>query len=43
MIKKIIEDTGCEIPCYNLACAEYKCMDAIKVGDVMEAVEKILV
>ncbi|MBI4335283.1 MAG: lipopolysaccharide heptosyltransferase II [Candidatus Omnitrophica bacterium] len=36
------EDTGCEIPCYNFSCAEYKCMEAIKVEDVVAAARKLL-
>jgi lipopolysaccharide heptosyltransferase II len=29
----------CEVPCYELACRDYKCMDAITVEDVVEAFE----
>lgn len=34
VVRKI---TGCEIPCYDLACRDYRCMDAITVGDVLAA------
>lgn len=35
------KDTGCDIPCYDLGCCDYKCMAAIKVGDVLEAIQRI--
>jgi heptosyltransferase II len=36
------KDVGCEIPCYDLSCGDYKCMEAITVADVLEAVKGIL-
>ena len=35
------KQTGCEIPCYDTACADYRCMDAISVGDVLAAFEEM--
>ena len=35
------KQTDCEIPCYDLSCADYKCMNAIKVEDLIEAVGRI--
>ncbi len=32
----IQKNVGCEIPCYDLTCDNYRCMDAIKVDDVLE-------
>ncbi|MGB2705740.1 MAG: lipopolysaccharide heptosyltransferase II [Candidatus Omnitrophota bacterium] len=31
----IQKDVGCEVPCYDLTCDNYKCMDAITVDDVL--------
>ena len=31
----------CEIPCYDLSCINYRCMKAITVEEVIEAVEKL--
>ena len=36
----IWKDVGCEVPCYNLSCNDYRCMKAITVEDVMEAITK---
>ena len=33
---------GCEVPCYNLNCADYKCMNAISVEDVLREADKVL-
>jgi lipopolysaccharide heptosyltransferase II len=37
----LIKDTGCEIPCYNLSCKDNKCMKAITVEDVIDAMMEI--
>jgi len=31
------KDVNCEIPCYNLSCADNRCMKAITVEDVLDA------
>ncbi|MFH1854406.1 MAG: lipopolysaccharide heptosyltransferase II [Candidatus Omnitrophota bacterium] len=31
------KDVGCEIPCYKLSCSDNKCMKAISVDDVLDA------
>jgi len=31
----IQKDVGCEVPCYDLTCGNYRCMDAITVDDVL--------
>ena len=36
------EDVGCRIPCYNFSCSEYKCMEAIKPQDILEAARKLV-
>lgn len=36
------QDVGCQIPCYNFSCSEYKCMEAIKPQDILEAARKLL-
>ncbi|MFA4991664.1 MAG: lipopolysaccharide heptosyltransferase II [Candidatus Omnitrophota bacterium] len=36
------KDVGCEIPCYKLSCLDNKCMKAISVSDVIEALTGIL-
>jgi lipopolysaccharide heptosyltransferase II len=40
-IKVIHKDIGCKIPCYNVKCKDNRCMQAISVEDVLEAVEGI--
>ena len=37
----IKKDIGCEVPCYESNCENYKCMEAIKVEDVLGEFEKI--
>ena len=37
----IHKDVGCEIPCYQLDCNDNRCMKAISVYDVLQAVQKI--
>ena len=37
----IQKDTDCEIPCYDLTCLEYKCMNAITVDDVLKVFERM--
>lgn len=37
----IQKDVGCRTPCYNAECSDNKCMKAISVEDVLEAVKKI--
>ncbi|MFC1621608.1 lipopolysaccharide heptosyltransferase II [Candidatus Omnitrophota bacterium] len=34
------KEIDCEIPCYKLSCKDNKCMSAISVKDVMEAIER---
>lgn len=36
------KDTGCDIPCYDKNCGDYRCMSAITPDEVFEAVKKIL-
>lgn len=31
----------CEIPCYDLSCRDFRCMEAVSVEDVMDAVERL--
>jgi len=38
----IMKQQECEVPCYDLACTDNRCMKAIKVEDVVEEVESIL-
>lgn len=33
---------SCDVPCYDLACSDHSCMEAITVDDVMEAAGKAL-
>jgi len=33
---------GCEIPCYDTSCADYRCMEAITVEDVMKSARELL-
>ncbi|MEA3560218.1 MAG: lipopolysaccharide heptosyltransferase II [Candidatus Omnitrophota bacterium] len=35
----IWKDVGCEVPCYNLSCNDYRCMKAITAEDVMRAIQ----
>jgi heptosyltransferase-2 len=37
--KVIWKDVGCEVPCYNFSCNDYRCMKAITVEDVMQAIK----
>lgn len=37
------KDVGCEIPCYDLSCVDYKCMEVVRVEDVLKAADKLLV
>ena len=37
----IQKDVGCQTPCYQLDCKDNRCMKAITVEDVLEAVKKI--
>jgi lipopolysaccharide heptosyltransferase II len=41
--KKIVlqKDVGCKIPCYRSSCNSYKCMNAIEVTDILNAVEEL--
>jgi lipopolysaccharide heptosyltransferase II len=32
----------CDIPCYDVACKDYKCMNSIKVEEVLEASDQML-
>lgn len=32
---------GCEVPCYDLTCSDYRCMEAISVEDVLDAVKRL--
>ncbi len=36
------KETECSVPCYVVNCKRNKCMDAITVADVMEAIEKLV-
>lgn len=36
------KDIDCPVPCYDETCKNYRCMEAITVADVMEAVKKVL-
>ena len=37
----IRKDTECEIPCYDLECRNYRCMDAITVDDVLRIFDRM--
>ncbi|OGW75260.1 MAG: lipopolysaccharide heptosyltransferase II [Omnitrophica bacterium RBG_13_46_9] len=37
----IQKDTGCDVPCYDLACDDYMCMKAISVGDVLNVFDRM--
>lgn len=36
------KDVGCPVPCYEVSCADNKCMKAVTVDEVFKAVKKIL-
>lgn len=36
------EGVDCEIPCYDLSCGDYRCMEAITVQNVVEVAERLL-
>jgi lipopolysaccharide heptosyltransferase II len=36
------KDVGCQIPCYEVTCPDNKCMKAISVNEVFEALKSIL-
>jgi len=36
------KDIGCPVPCYDKTCNDYRCMKAITVDDVMEAVASVI-
>lgn len=36
------KEVECPVPCFNKNCRKYRCMEAITVADVMEAIEKLL-
>jgi lipopolysaccharide heptosyltransferase II len=36
----IRKDVGCEVPCYDFACKDYKCMKAITADDVIGVIEE---
>ena len=38
----IQKDVGCEIPCYDKNCQDYRCMQAITVDEVLQKVEALL-
>lgn len=38
----IQKDVGCEVPCYDVACSDNRCMKAISVGDVMEKIRAFI-
>ncbi len=38
----IQKDVGCEVPCYDVACSDNRCMKAISVRDVMEKVRAFI-
>jgi len=37
----IQKDVECEIPCYNLECGDYRCMEAITVDDVLKVFSRL--
>ena len=39
--KVIQKDVECEIPCYDLTCGDYRCMQAIMVDDVLKVFEEM--
>lgn len=42
-VKRILQkDVKCKIPCYELSCEDNKCMKAISVEEVFEAVKKLV-
>ncbi len=36
----ISSDIGCEVPCYNFSCDDFKCMKAITVEDVIKKIDE---
>jgi heptosyltransferase II len=40
--KVIARQDECDIPCYDISCKDFRCMDAIKVEDVLIVVRQIL-
>lgn len=38
----IKRDVGCEVPCYNFNCRDYRCMKAITVDDVFKRAKEML-
>ena len=38
----IHRDIGCEVPCYELACTDNKCLKAITVEGVLKAAEELV-
>ncbi len=38
----IQKDLGCEVPCYDIACSDNRCMKMISIGDVMEKVRAFI-
>lgn len=40
--KVLHKDIGCKIPCYKLECSDNRCMKAIKVEEVVEAIDGIM-
>jgi heptosyltransferase-2 len=38
----IQKDVGCEVPCYDKNCQDYRCMQAISVDEVLQKVEGLL-
>ena len=38
----IYKDIGCEVPCYELACPDNRCMKAITVDDVLKAADAVI-
>ncbi|MFH1338595.1 MAG: glycosyltransferase family 9 protein, partial [Candidatus Omnitrophota bacterium] len=38
----IYKDIGCKVPCYDSACKDYRCMQAITVEEVLEKIESLL-
>jgi len=37
----IQKNVGCEVPCYDLTCSDYRCMQAITVDDVLKVFEEM--
>ncbi|MFC1704649.1 lipopolysaccharide heptosyltransferase II [Candidatus Omnitrophota bacterium] len=34
------KDTNCKLPCYDVSCKEYRCMEAITVEDILQYVDR---